>query len=84
MKHFPNGFNNWIQTHFEIVTAIAIELRKDYPSGKVGKIYDAQGTAGMYELAENLTDEFEALYEGKEWYDEYLHTIDAFISNNLK
>lgn len=83
MKHFPNGFTNWSETHFEIVKAISIELVKDHMSEKVGKIYDEHGTGGMYELAEILTDEFETLYQGREWNGDYFDTIDEFISKKL-
>jgi hypothetical protein len=43
-----------------------------------------QGQGGLYELAQELTDKFERMYEGTtrdevEWYD----TIEAFIKDKL-
>ena len=66
-KDFVNEFSNWIETYFEIVKAIGVELTKAEPRGIIGKRYFEQGTGGMNELAEELTDEFERKYIGVEW-----------------
>lgn len=83
-KKLPNGFSNWQETHFEIVCAIAIELNKDtFDSKVIADRHEAQGRGGIYELAEELTDEFEAKNEGREWDGEYFDEIDLFIKEKL-
>jgi hypothetical protein len=83
---FPNGFQSWQETHFEIVQAITIEWMKTEPQGKVKEMHDAQGHCGLYELAEMLTNTFERhhakTYWGVEldWFDE----INSFIKLHLK
>jgi len=83
MKQFPNGFTSWVESHFEIVKAIAIELIEDEPQGIVGKVVNEKGTGGLYELSENLTDEFEELNKGREWDGEFFDEIELFINDNL-
>lgn len=84
MEKFKNGFTSWQETHFEIVQAITIEWMKDSPSGKV---YEAQMTGGhgaLYELAEELTDKFESIHEGRDWDGDFFDVIEEFINENLK
>ena len=40
-----------------------------------------QGTGGMYELAEELTDEFEKLNADREWDGEFFDEIEEFITS---
>jgi hypothetical protein len=76
-KEFPNGFSSWQETHFEVVTYLTQRL--DY-SGSISNLAREEGGLGrLYELAEDLTDEFEFKYEGKEWDGDYLDTIDEFL-----
>lgn len=83
MKHFPNGFENWQETHFEVVQAIALEAAKDQPQGIVKLRQENQGHGGLYELAEELTDEFEKLNEGKNWDGEFFDEIEEFLEKKL-
>lgn len=78
-KEFLNGFDNWHETHFEIVSAITIELQKDKPCNLITSILESVGHGGFYELAKQLTDEFESDNEGREWDGEYFETIQDFI-----
>ncbi len=83
-KVFPNGFTSWAETHFEVISGIEAERRKDKPSLFIQHIQEAQGTKGFYELAEELTDEFERKYEGNLWDElDWYDTIEAFIQSNL-
>jgi len=78
-KKFPNGFSAWQETHFEIVQAITIEHMKDDPSGIVAERHAEQGYGGLYELAEELTDEFETRYANFEWDGNFFDVIEDFI-----
>lgn len=71
---FPNGFDNWHETHFEVCTAIG---------DIVGRTIEEQGTGGLYELAKALTDEFEAMNTGREWYGDYFDEIEDFLDKKL-
>jgi hypothetical protein len=85
MKHFPNGFTSWQETHYEVVQAITIEHMADKRTGLVAYRHEAQGHGGLYELAEELTDEFEALHEAEDWVDKgYLETLENWLDEKLK
>jgi hypothetical protein len=60
-------------------------MKDDYPSQIVADRYEAQGHGGLYELAEELTDKFEAENEGVEWGmdKEYFEEIQNFLIANL-
>jgi len=86
MKHFPNGFDSWMETHYEVVQAITLKLA-DEDMEEDSALYERleeEGTGGMYILSEELTDAFEEEYEGAEWGEklDYFDTIENFL--NLK
>lgn len=85
MKHFPNGFTSWMETHYEVVQAITIEWTTPDPKGTIRDKHDEQGAGGLYELAEELTDEFELKYQGVIWgvVLEYFETLENFLSERL-
>ncbi len=85
-KHFPNGFTTWIETYFEIASAIAAERAHDMGpwSPLLIKVNESQGTGGFYELAEDLTDKFEKLHEGRAWDGDFFDTIEEFIEEEFK
>lgn len=85
---FPNGFSSWHETHFEISEAIGKALNDMYsPDELQSKVVcdrvEEQGTGGIYDLAEDLTDEFELKFKGKEWDGEYFDEIEKFINEKL-
>jgi hypothetical protein len=87
MKHFPNGFDSWMETHYEVVQAITLKLA-DEDMEEDSALYERleeEGTAGMYMLSEELTDEFEKEYKGAIWgadFD-YYDTIEHFLDQKL-
>jgi hypothetical protein len=85
-KEFPNGFTSWVETHVDVVSEITRINLLDEPFGLVEQRHSEQGLGGLYELAEELTDEFELKYKGVEWglELEYFDTIDAFLNEKLK
>lgn len=85
-KHFPNGFKSWISTHYEMVQAITLKLC-DEDMKEDSALYERleeEGTDGMYDKAEELTDEFEKEYKGAIWGEklDYYDTLENFL--NLK
>jgi hypothetical protein len=85
-KHFPNGFTSWQETHFEIVQAITIRLVNNTidENSQLAFIYNIQGTGGLYEIAEDWTDEFEKTNRDKEWDGDFFDEIEAFINLKIK
>lgn len=78
-KTFPNGFTSWVETHHEVVLHIGDITRGSMEEGVVLDRYEAQGIGGMYELAEELTDEFEKAFEGHEWDVDWRDTVEDFL-----
>ena len=83
MKNFINGFDSWQETHFEVVSQISHISRLDEPYGLVAQRIEESGTGGLYELAEELTDEFEKLNEDRLWDGEYFEEIEEFLNKKL-
>lgn len=82
-KPFPNSFGDWCETYYEVVKAIEAEQRKNTPEGVVGNRYAEQGYGGLYEFAEELTDEFERTNQGRVWDGDFFDTIDEFMQKKL-
>lgn len=78
-----NGTTSWVETHHEVVSKIAEEISKDQPTGKVEEIHSAYGLGGLYELGEQLTDEFEVLHREHEWDGDFFDTIDEWLNEKL-
>lgn len=79
----PNGLTSYLETHFHVSHAIQAEASKDTPKGIVQERIEKQGTGGLYELAEELTDKFEELHKGREWDGEFFDEIDEFLKKEL-
>jgi hypothetical protein len=74
---FPNGFTSWYETFFEI-SAYMIETCD--VEGTIAHHYEMIGGRGMlYEIAHNLTDEFEYKHQLKNWDGEFFDYIDEFM-----
>lgn len=85
-ERFPNGFDNWQETHFEICEAITQAMSNSAMDDNVAKRrHEEQGRGGLYELAEELTTKFEKENENVEWGIDtlYLDTIDEFIQREI-
>lgn len=80
-KNFVNGFQSWQETHFEVVSFINNPDNTNSPI--IQKVYEENGTGGMYELAENLTNEFEELNKDKKWDGEFFDEIYSFLFDKL-
>lgn len=70
----------YLETHFEIVQFIT---RKENESSDniVKRIASNSGTGGLYELAKEWTDEFEAKHKYTIWGEElyFFDTIEEFL-----
>jgi hypothetical protein len=79
-KEFPNGFESWMETHYEI--AAGIEKRKELPGTESHKTVNSHGICGAYRLSESLTDQFEQDNKGREWIGEFFVAIEEFLNKN--
>jgi hypothetical protein len=86
-KVFPNGFTSWMETHYEVVQAITLKLSDEdmEEDSALYELLEEQGTGGMYELSEKLTDAFELEYEGAKWGEklDYYDTLELFLNTRL-
>jgi len=83
VQDFPNGFTSWVEAHHEAVKFITEDLMRDEPRTKAAIIAEERGTGGLYELAEDLANQFEHKYKGREWDGEYFDEIEAFLTEKL-
>lgn len=77
----PN--TDYLETYFEVVKRITLELEVE---GRPSLVFDRlleQGTGGLYELAEELTDEFQELHKDREWDCDFHDTIEQFLNEKL-
>lgn len=80
---FPNGFMNWQETHFMIVSEINRHIDEGIAESKAVFVLEFGGTGAVWTLACELTDKFEEKYKGTDWDGEYLDAIDAFLNEEL-
>ena len=74
---------SWIETHFEVVSGIQSSLLLDN-NNKAIQIQEEQGTGGLYELSEELTDAFEKEHENDNWEEnDFFQTIEEFLEKHL-
>jgi len=80
-KQFPNGFTNWMETHHDVVEFIT----RNSDHSEIHRRRQLQGLGGLYELAEEWTDEFEKLHQGRGWDGDYFDELQDFLTekNNL-
>jgi hypothetical protein len=80
-ERFPNGFDSWMDTHFEVVQHITITLGHEGEDNLARRAQEADGHGGLWQLAEELTDEFEAKWKGEHWgmEREFYDTIEEFL-----
>jgi hypothetical protein len=83
-KVFVNGFRSWMETFFEVTSYINGEVTLQDDCCEVVKAAMwGQGYPSLYDLAEELTDEFEEINKGREWDGEFVDEINSFMSIKL-
>lgn len=86
-------FDSWQETHFEIVQSITIALEKEEKEQPITlqNIVEHKGTAGLYEFARDLTNQFEEKFRGVVWGTEnsqgeeqiYFDEMEKFINEKI-
>ena len=82
LSKFVNGFDSWIETYSEVSRIIRELIEEENPVIKPQ--YEQTGYGLIYELSEQITDEFETMYKGKEWDGDWFDTLEDFIYNKFK
>lgn len=83
---FPNGFRSWMETHHEIVTHMTtLNQGGDWKSEIMRQYHEQGGFPMFYDLAKDLTDDFEKVYKGVKWgvEIEFFETIESFCKQRL-
>ncbi|AGO47680.1 hypothetical protein Phi17218_147 [Cellulophaga phage phi17:2_18] len=81
-QKFPNGFTSWQETHFEVVSKLVKTVH--FSGSTAHRKNEEQGTGGLYELAEDLTDKFEKDNKGADWEEKsFFDTIETFLKKEL-
>lgn len=80
---------SYLETFYEVTTFINNQinwiLEEDCDDSLIKERYDLQGMGSLYEIAEEWTDEFEKLNEGREWDGEFFDELEDFCRlKNLK
>lgn len=76
-KIFPNGFESWMETHHEVVQHLTTTADKE--GSRAERTMEQGGTGTLYELGQELTDQFETQFCGKVWDGEFYDTIEAWL-----
>jgi hypothetical protein len=72
--------NDWKETHFNVVEFITINRDN---SNIIRNLIETEGTCSLYELSNDLANEFEEKNEGRMWFGEYLDELEEFLSEKL-
>ncbi len=82
---FPNGFESWQKTHFEVVEVLVYirELDDDAQPKGFYEAVDRSATPELYKLALDLTNKYEAEMQGKERTRTLFDDIEEFVHKEL-
>ncbi|MHA4847414.1 hypothetical protein ACX0G7_24835 [Flavitalea antarctica] len=78
---FPNGFESWQKTHFEVVEVLVYlrDLEEDKQPKGFSEALDQSATVEMYKLALELTNKYEAQSRGKVRTRTLFDEIEEFV-----
>lgn len=74
-----------LETHYEVVSAIErayMQPEESWPQVLID-IQNQQGTGGKWELAKEITLEFEKANQGRQWDGEFFEEIESFIQHKF-
>lgn len=84
---FPNGFESWQRTHFEVVEVLvymrSLEESKNRLKGFAGTL-DPSASDELYHLALYLTNKYEEQSRGKERTRNLFDEIEDFVWGEVK
>jgi len=83
---FPNGFESWQKTHFEVVEVLVFmrDLEKDQQPKTFSEALDRSATKELYTLALDLTNKYEEQTKGTERKRTLFDEIEDFVWTEIK
>ena len=83
---FPNGFESWQKTHFEVVEVLVYmrSLEEDKKPKSFSEAIDQSATEEMYKLALDLTNKFEEQTKGKKRERTLFDEIEDFVWSEVE
>jgi hypothetical protein len=74
---------DYLETHFEVCARIGAELEHDLFNTVVANTYAERGRGGLYELAKELTDEFQEKFKDHQWDGDFFDELEDFLDEKL-
>ena len=86
IPEFPNGFESWQKTHFEVVEVLCYirDLEEGETSKSFEELVDRSATDEMYNLALTLTNKYEEQTKGKKREQSLFDEIEAFVWHEVR
>jgi len=83
---FPNGFESWQRTHFEVVEVLVYirSLEEDNQPKTFDEALDQSATEDLYKLALDITNKFEEQTKGKKRERSLFDEIEDFVWAEVK
>ena len=83
---FPNGFESWQKTHFEVVEVLVYmrNLEEDKKPKSFSEALDQSASEDLYTLALALTNKYEEQTKGKERKRNLFDEIEDFVWSEVK
>ncbi|RPD50775.1 MULTISPECIES: hypothetical protein [Chitinophagaceae] len=83
---FPNGFESWQKTHFEVVEVLVYmrELDEDKQPKNFAELQDRSATDKLYNLALYFTNKYEEQTKGKTRERSLFDEIEEFVWQEIK
>ena len=83
---FPNGFESWQRTHFEVVEVLVFirELEDTEQPKSFAEFVDQTASEEMYNLALNLTNKYEEQTKGQPREGSLFDAIEVFVWGEVK
>ena len=86
IPNFPNGFESWQNTHFEVVEVLCFirDLEEGEQPKSFAEMVDRSATQEMYNLALTLTNKYEEEHQGKKRDRSLFDEIEEFVWKEVK
>ncbi|ANH79896.1 hypothetical protein A8C56_01910 [Niabella ginsenosidivorans] len=83
---FPNGFDSWHKTHFEVVEALCYlrDLEETRQTKNFAEMLNRSATEDLYQLAKTLTDRFEEQARELPRTRTLFEEIEDFVAGEIK
>ncbi|WP_018628013.1 hypothetical protein [Niabella aurantiaca] len=83
---FPNGFDSWQKTHFEVVEALCYlrDIEEPGQQKSFSEMLNRSASEGLYQLAKELTDKFEEATKNLPRNRTLFEEIEDFVAREVK